>query len=129
MDLLNEIRAKGVTIIMSTHQMHQVEELCDRILLINRGKSMLYGGLDEIRRRFSGNEVLVRSTGDLATLSGVKQIVPHNNAIKLTLAEHTSPQEILQSLMALNYPLEKFEIAIPSLDEIFVRVVEEATPA
>lgn len=126
MDVLNEMHAKGTTIIMSTHQMHQVEELCDRILLIHHGKVMLYGNLDKIRRRFSGHEILVRSTGDLVKLSGVKQITPHNNALKLTLTEQTTPHEILQSMMAMDYPLEKFEIAIPSLDEIFVRVVEDA---
>jgi ABC-2 type transport system ATP-binding protein len=50
-DLMHELRQQGATILMSTHQMHQVEELCDRILLIDEGEDVLYGNLDEIRRR------------------------------------------------------------------------------
>lgn len=128
MDILNEMKSNGTTIIMSTHQMHQVEELCDCILLIHRGRVILSGELDDIRCHFSGHEVLVRTMGDLGKLSGVKQITRYNNAFKLTLLDKTTPQEILQSIIALNHPLEKFEIAIPSLDEIFIQVVKEAIP-
>jgi ABC-2 type transport system ATP-binding protein len=60
-DILRDQRNRGTTVLMSTHQMHQVEELCDRLILINHGKSVLYGELNEIRRQFSGQELLVRS--------------------------------------------------------------------
>jgi ABC-2 type transport system ATP-binding protein len=123
-DLMRELRQQGVTILMSTHQMHQVEELCDRILLIDEGKDVLYGRLDEIRRRFSGHAVLVRTAAELPTLAGVEQLAPHNNAFKLTLATDTTPQDVLHALMAQDVTLEKFEIAVPTLDEIFIRVVE-----
>ncbi len=46
---------------MCTHQMHQVEELCDRIVLINRGQSVLYGNLSEIQKSFSGNDIHLRT--------------------------------------------------------------------
>ena len=123
-DLMRELRQQGTTILMSTHQMHQVEELCDRILLIDDGKDVLYGNLDDIRRRFSGHAVLVRAAGELPTMAGVEQVSPHNDAVKLTLAKEASPQDVLHALMAQNVVLEKFEIAIPTLDEIFIRVVE-----
>jgi ABC-2 type transport system ATP-binding protein len=122
-DLMRELRAQGTTILMSTHQMHQVEELCDRILLIDDGKDMLYGNLDEIRRRYSGHAVLVRAAGKLPTVAGVEQVSPHNDAVKLTLAKDTTPQDVLRALMAQDVVLEKFEIAVPTLDEIFIRVV------
>jgi len=124
-DLMRELRAEGATIIMSTHQMRQVEELCDRILLIDDGWDVLYGNLEEIRRQYSGHAVLVRVAGELPDLAGLEQVLPHNNATKLMLAEGTSPQDVLQDLMAHGVILEKFEIAIPTLDEIFIRVVEE----
>ncbi|HEY5731934.1 MAG TPA: ATP-binding cassette domain-containing protein [Anaerolineales bacterium] len=124
-DLMQELRRQGVTIIMSTHQMHQVEELCDRILLIDKGHDVLYGNLAEIRRRFSGHAVLVRAAGELPKLSGVKDIVSHNNAMKLNLEDDVKPQDILLELTGQNITLEKFEIAIPSLDEIFIRVVRD----
>ncbi len=123
-DLMRELRRQGTTILMSTHQMHQVEELCDRILLINKGKDVLYGDLDEVRRRFSGHAVLVRTTGQLPGVDGVEQTSPHNDAVKLTLSQDTTPQDVLHALMAQDVILEKFEIAIPTLDEIFIRVVE-----
>ena len=124
-DLMRELRQQGATILMSTHQMRQVEELCDRILLIDDGKDVLYGKLDEVRRRFSGHAVLVRAAGELPTVAGVKRVSPHNDAAKLTLAQGTTPQDVLRALVAQNVILEKFEIAIPTLDEIFIRVVEE----
>ena len=123
-DVMRELREEGVTIIMSTHQMHQVEELCDRIVLIDKGCDVLYGDLTEIRRRFSGHAVLVRTTQELPPIPGVQQIAIHNGSTKLTLEEHTTPQDILYRLTAREVILEKFEIAIPSLDEIFIRVVE-----
>jgi len=124
-DLMKELRDQGATIIMSTHQMRQVEELCDRILLIDDGWDVLYGNLEEIRRQYSGHAVLVRVAGELPDLAGLEQVLPHNNATKLMLAEGTSPQDVLQDLMAHGVILEKFEIAMPTLDEIFIRVVEE----
>jgi ABC-2 type transport system ATP-binding protein len=124
-DLMRELRRQGTTILMSTHQMHQVEELCDRILLIDDGKDVLYGKLDEVRRRFSGHAVLVRTQGQLPTVDGVEQTSPHNDATKLTLAQGATPQDVLKALMAHGAVVEKFEIAVPTLDEIFIRVVKE----
>lgn len=124
-DLMQEFRDQGTTIIMSTHQMHQVEELCDRIVLIDDGRDVLYGNLEEIRRRYSGNAVLVRSAGEMPSVAGAEVVSQHNGTFKLTLAEGTSPQDVLSGLIAQNVLLEKFEIATPSVSEIFIRVVEE----
>jgi ABC-2 type transport system ATP-binding protein len=123
-DLLLEERKRGVTIIMSTHQMHQVEELCDRIVLIDHGKVMLYGKLEEIRHRFSGHAVLVRAAGDLPAVPGVLHSESHNSVVRLTLSPATSPQDVLRGLVAQNVIIEQFEVAMPTLDEIFIRVVQ-----
>jgi ABC-2 type transport system ATP-binding protein len=124
-DLLLELHRQNVTILMSTHQMHQVEELCDRILLINHGKVMLYGELEQIRRQYAGNAVLVRAEKPLpAGLPGVVDLAAHNSASRLTLSPGVSPQDLLRSLVDLDIPLELFEIAVPTLDEIFIRVVK-----
>lgn len=129
-DLLREQRNQNVTIVMCTHQMHQVEELCDRLVLINLGQSVLYGGLHEIRHRFTGQEVLVRAVKELpASLPGVTAMQPHNDSMRLKLAAGTSPQDVLRSLVGNNIALEQFEIAMPTLDEIFIQVVKtEETP-
>ena len=123
-DLLLEQHRKGVTIILCSHQMHQVEELCDRIVLIDHGKVMLYGALHDIRHQFSGHSVTVR-TGDLiTTLPGVERIEPINGTVKLHLSPGTVPQDVLRALVARNINLEQFEISMPTLDEIFIRVVQ-----
>ena len=125
-DLLREERAKGKTIIMCTHQMNQVEELCDRLILINHGQTVLYGSLGDIRRQFTSHDVFVRAVGDLpAKIPGVEAIVPHNSLTKLILAHDATPQSVLRELVSLNVNLEQFEIAVPTLDEIFIRVVQD----
>jgi ABC-2 type transport system ATP-binding protein len=124
-ELIRELRRQGTTIMMSTHQMHQVEELCDRIVLIDEGRDVLYGGLDSIRRQFSGDAVLVRASGSLPTLPGVEVASEANGTSKLVLKGGTTSQEVLKALLSKGLVVEKFEIAIPTLDEIFIRVVEE----
>jgi ABC-2 type transport system ATP-binding protein len=124
MDLLREQHEQGVTIILCSHQMHQVEELCDRIVLIDHGKVMLYGNLAEIRHQYSGNAVLVRTGDKIPALKGVERIEPVNGAVKLHLLPGTQPQEVLRALVAQNVDLDQFEIAMPTLDEIFIRVVQ-----
>ncbi len=122
-DLMRELREQGATILMSTHQMHQVEELCDRILLIDDGRDVLYGNLDAIRRDYSGHAILVSSADELPMVPGIEEVTEHNGAIKLSLAEDTTPQDVLRALVARDVILERFEIAVPALDEIFIRVV------
>jgi ABC-2 type transport system ATP-binding protein len=124
-DLLREERQRGVTLVMCTHQMNQVEELCDRILLINQGRVMLYGDLNEIKRRYAGQEVHVRALTELPkSLPGVESITQTNNRHHLRLLPATSPQAVLRNLVESGIALEEFEIAMPSLDEIFIQVIK-----
>jgi ABC-2 type transport system ATP-binding protein len=124
-DVIRELCNEGTSILMSTHQMHQVEELCDRIVLIDQGRNLLYGNLDDIRRQYSGHAILVRTVGELPKLEDFEAVLPHNNAQRVILSDRTTPNEVLHDLVARNVVLEKFEIAIPTLDEIFIKVVEE----
>ena len=124
-ELLTALRGQGTTVIMSTHIMHQVEEMCNRIVLINQGRNVLYGDLAQIQRQYSGHAVRVRIDGELPALAGVQAVTPHNGAVQLLLAPQTDPQDILQQLVSQHRAIEQFEIALPSLDEIFIRVVSE----
>lgn len=123
-DLLREQRDQGVTVVLCSHQMHLVEELCDRIVLIDHGKVMLYGTLEEIRKRFSGNEVLVKADREIPNLESVERIEAHNAAFKLHLKRGVQPQAILKALVAKDIQLDQFELSMPTLDEIFIRVVQ-----
>ncbi|MBN1641772.1 MAG: ATP-binding cassette domain-containing protein [Anaerolineae bacterium] len=125
-DLIRQLAQDGTTILMSTHQMHQVEELCDRIVLINEGRNVLYGDLDGIRRRYAGNELLLHTAGRIPQLDGIAYVSRQNSDLRLTLAAGTTPQDVLAQLVAAQVRLEKFEVAMPTLDEIFVRVVTGA---
>lgn len=126
-DLLREKRNEGKTIIMCTHQMHQVEELADRIALIDQGETVLYGDLSEIRRQYASDGVLVRTINELpATLPGVREIRDHNSSKLLRFEPGKTAQDILSMLVEKGILLEQFEVAMPTLDEIFIQVVSES---
>ena len=129
-DLLREERNKGTAVVMCTHQMHQVEELADRIVLINNGKAMLYGKLHEIRQQYRSQSVIVRPVNALPDkIEGVEKIEKQNHHYLLHLKQGNTSQQVLSSLMERGVELEQFEIAIPSLDEIFIQVVKKEQPA
>jgi len=128
-DLLIEERGKGRTIVLCTHQMHQVEELCDRIVLIDQGKSVLYGGLEEIQRRFAGKDLLLRTPTPLpAVLPGIAAYERTNGGYHLMLSAGSDPQAVLAGLLSAGITVEQFEIAMPTMDEIFIRVVTGDAP-
>jgi ABC-2 type transport system ATP-binding protein len=124
-DLLREQHEQGVTVILCSHQMNLVEELCDRIVLIDHGRAVLYGTLDEIRKSFSGHALIVQAAGPLPSLAGVERVEPVNGSFKLHLAPGTQSQAVLRSLVEQNVQLDEFKIAVPTLDEIFIRVVKD----
>ncbi|HNT74895.1 MAG TPA: ATP-binding cassette domain-containing protein [Anaerolineae bacterium] len=125
-DIIEELRQQGKTIIMSTHQMHQVEALCNRIVLINRGQAVLYGEVDQIKRNFAGNALALEGHGDFDQLPGVLEVRHQNNHTwNLTLETGANPQDVLRALLARpDVKVERFELAEPSLEDIFVTVVQ-----
>jgi ABC-2 type transport system ATP-binding protein len=124
-DIIREQQAAGKTIIMCTHQMHQVEALCSRIALVNQGRTMLYGAVDQIKRNYAGNAVTVTGQGDFTDIPGVLEVRAVNGDWHLSLAQGTSPQDVFRALAARDgLKLERFEIAEPSLDDIFIWVVQ-----
>ncbi len=123
-DILLDLKREGKTIILSTHQMDQVERTCDRILMINRGKRVLYGSLDEIKSNYK-ESLVVEYEGDLGRIEGVKKINDYGKYAELSLEEDTDPQEILKRLIEI-VGVRRFEMKAPSLNEIFIEVVENA---
>lgn len=124
-DLLIGERDKGKTILMSTHQMHQVEEMCDRILLVNKGRDVLYGKLSDIRKQYASHAVVVRSAQEIPQIAGIIEREQANGSLLLRLDDITTPQQVLNALVGNGIQLEQFEIASPDLDEIFIQVVAE----
>lgn len=122
-DLLLELKAKGTTILLSTHQMDEVEKMCDRLLMIHRGKPMLYGPLNEIKSRY-GLSIALDYEGKLpASVEGVKTINDYGNVAELTLEKEVDSQRILKTLIQ-KVTLKKFEIRSTPLNEIFIDIVK-----
>jgi len=123
-NLLLRMRDQGTAIIMSTHQMQRVEEMCERILLIDHGQRVLYGPLDGIRQRFAGHAVEVDLHGELDEVPGVTRLSPCNGGYRMTLEEGVQPEALLQTLVNMpDVTVERFERVQTSLDDIFVQVV------
>jgi ABC-2 type transport system ATP-binding protein len=110
-------------VIFSTHQMSQVEELCDRVLMLNKGQEVLYGDLLEIKSRYRSNTVLLDFEGKLGEVPGVVEQRPQKGYVELVLDKNTTPQQLLHILTATGVTINRFEVATPSLNEIFLKVV------
>lgn len=124
--IIEEQRQAGKTIIMSTHQMHQVEAMCNRIALINHGRVVLYGDVDEIKRRYSAHAIEIEGRGNFADLPGVLEARRENGVWRLALAAETDPQMVLRALVERDEArIERFELAEPSLEDIFVTTVQQ----
>ncbi len=124
-DIMRELQARGKTIVLSTHQMNQVEALCNRIALINRGRVVLYGDLAQIKREHSPRIVSVQAAGPLPELNGMAHVRHQNGQYFLELAPNISPQVVLRQLVEAGVPVEAFAVETLPLEDIFVRVVKE----
>ncbi len=124
-NVLMELKARGKTILFSTHQMDQVEKLCDSICLINRGKSVLQGDLKEIKAHYGKNNVQIEYEGDGNFLEQSTLVGSYNNYgnyVEVRLAQGADPQQLLR-LVAERSRVNKFELMEPSLEEIFIETV------
>ncbi|MBL8116129.1 MAG: ATP-binding cassette domain-containing protein [Anaerolineae bacterium] len=125
-DLLLSFKARGGTIVMSTHQMSQVEEMCDRLLMISKGKQKLYGSVTDIRQQYALHAIIVEGQGDWSKLPGVARIESISNgrnADLLHLQPDVTPDKVLAAIAASQeMRIERFELAVPSLNDIFIRV-------
>lgn len=124
-NLLYQMRDRGAAIIMSTHQMNRVEEMCERILLLDHGERVLYGPLDKIRQRFADNAVKVELEGNLNRVPGVARIIQEDGRCRLLLEEDVKPAQVLTTLVNMDdITVRSFDPVETSLEEIFVRIVE-----
>ena len=120
--MLFDLRNQGKAIILSTHQMNQVEELCDRILMVNNGRAILYGDLSEIKSRYQRNSVLLDIKGELGEIPGVAEKRIQKGYVELVLDGKTTPQQLLEGLVSRGIVINRFEIATPPLNQIFLEV-------
>jgi len=123
------LRERGATIIFSTHNMESVEELCDNITLIDKAKTILEGSVHEIRSRWAANEYDLVFDGDVKIEGNGHFNILHQqkekniSVIRLKTTSSITTNDILQTVMKSGN-LVSFNPAMPSMNEIFIRVIE-----
>jgi ABC-2 type transport system ATP-binding protein len=125
-ELMYEIKDQGKTVIMSTHMMHQVEEMADRMLMMDHGGQVLYGRVDDIRQQYASHAVYVHGTGEWTSLPGVESVAYDRDerADLVQLEPGFSADDFLRAAAQRDdVQISRFEVALPSLDEIFIDVV------
>jgi ABC-2 type transport system ATP-binding protein len=125
-DVMLDLRRKGTTIVLSSHQMDTVEKLCERVALINRGEKVLDGSVSEVKARHGKNTVVLAYDGDgafLGSLPGVAKVTDFGQYVEVRLLDGTDPQPLLREAVA-RLRLRRFEIVEPSLHDIFVETVK-----
>ena len=124
-EVIRNRRAAGTTILLSTHNMEHAEKLCDRLLMLHRGKVRLYGGVDDIRIRFSDDSLLVEYAGPPPQLNGLQAEPAGDHRLHVHPYDGMGRREILAELIRSGVDLVRFEPVSPSLEEIFINVVGE----
>ncbi len=122
-----QLNAEGISIIFSTHRMEQVEEMCQHIALINRGKNVLYGEVQSIKNQYKQNLFRVETEGGLPeNFANQFNIVRQDNrSATVQLAEDRESNALLQFLLQHNVRIVSFQEILPTFDDIFIRTVGE----
>ena len=130
-DEIYNLAKKGATIIFSTHRMEQVEEICDHIVLMNKGQKILDGSVTQVKQDFKENLYRIGFDHIPASLNGnapYELINSKDNFIKLRIKEGKKPNDVLQHFLQQGAAIQSFNEILPSLNEIFIKLVE-GTPA
>ena len=126
------LKDEGATIILSTHNMESVEELCDNIALINKSHLGITGGVNEIRHKYGNNNIELVYTGEdrVKDAEGIfKVLSDEDNAGRhtavLTLGENVSSNDALSVLLGQDIIVNSFKELIPRMNDIFIKLVTE----
>ena len=127
-----KLKEDGATIILSTHNMESVEELCDNIALINKSHVVITGGVDEIRHKYGNNNVELIYT-DLDTIQSVPKLFrvlsdrddAGRHTAVLALESGVSGNEVLKSVIEQGFAVNSFKELVPRMNDIFIKLVTE----
>ena len=125
------LKNEGATIILSTHNMESVEELCDNIALINKSHVVISGGVDEIRRKYGNNNVeLIYTGGNLKSIQGVFNVLSdqddagrHTSVLEVAALSDTN--QVLKEVLSQNVTVNSFKELVPRMNDIFIKLVTE----
>ena len=126
------LRDEGATIILSTHNMESVEELCDNIALFNKSHVVITGGVDEIRRKYGNNnvELVYTSQHPVASEAGVFKVLSDideagRHTAVLGLEDGVQPNDVLKCIIAQDVTVNSFKELVPRMNDIFIKLVTE----
>jgi ABC-2 type transport system ATP-binding protein len=125
-DLLAEERQAGKTILLSTHQMNQVEELCDSLFMIHKGVRVLYGTVAEIMDRYSEAALLLECSPIPGEIPVIDHIAADGKMQKVYPKAGASHAAVLQALLDRGVQIERFQKATTPLEDIFIKVVKDS---
>lgn len=121
------LKNRGKTIILSTHRMEHVEELCDEIIILNRGNSILQGNINSIKSNFVYKNVRINTNADITKILKKHSVLEYqnssNNNYYFKIEEDTKMQSILSDLILKNIEIKNLEITEPTINQIFVEKV------
>lgn len=126
------LKDNGATIILSTHNMESVEELCDNIALINKSHVVVEGGVSEIRHKYGNNnvELVYTASGPVASAEGVYKVLSDTDdsgrhTAVLSLEDGHTPNDALVSLLGHDIAVNSFKELVPRMNDIFIKLVTE----
>ncbi len=128
-DEIYELNKKGTSIIFSTHRMEQVEEICNEIALINKGKLILNGRVDEIKNQFKENRFNIGFKGNFPTdlvQDNFKVIEDKEDKVVIEISEGHNSNELLKALIDKNIQITSYHEILPTLNEIFIKKVGQS---
>jgi ABC-2 type transport system ATP-binding protein len=122
MDIIAEQKANGATVVMVTHQMEDVERLCDRVILLNNGTAEAYGTVDEVQNQFGGRVIRLKHTGAIPKSPRYTVTVSETNYSELSVADDSDEADILKELISGGVAVRSFTTTKVSMEDIFIRV-------
>jgi ABC-2 type transport system ATP-binding protein len=125
MDIIAEQKNDGATVVMVTHQMEEVERLCDRIILLKDGTSEAYGTIDEVQNKYGGRVVRIRHTGPIPPSPHYEVTLEETNYAELSITDDTDEAAILRELMDAGMVIRSFTTTKISMEDIYIRVYGE----
>jgi ABC-2 type transport system ATP-binding protein len=126
--IIQKSRDMGKIIILSTHLMEEVEELCDHICFLNGGRVIFDGSLQNLKKRFKEDAYYLETDGDLSfikEIDSVKILENRDQCYKISINPQESVQKVIQAIFR-KCVIKKFIQVEPSLQEIFIRMIKEA---
>jgi ABC-2 type transport system ATP-binding protein len=122
MDIIEDQKRAGATVIMVTHQMEEVERLCDRVLLLKNGTAEAYGTIEDVQDRYGGTTIRLQHSDPLPASDLYDIRVDEHNYAELSPRAGTDETDILRELVQRGVSVRSFSTAKTSLEEIFIRV-------